>query len=138
MLGQWPAISNLQSATFSFPDDGKLSLHFPFNMSKNFLYPEVSSGYTMPDGTSRDVPCFIPGETNEVPRAECPTPFVSPIAKDHVESCIQPCPVDAYTDDEYTLMWGLSNTIGLFGLALNCFIGECLVFILLSFLCLTT
>jgi hypothetical protein len=46
---------------------------------------------------------------------------VNPVADDHIESCVQPCPVQAYTDEEYTWMWALSNSIGLVGFGLNSF-----------------
>jgi hypothetical protein len=72
-------------------------------METTFLYPEVSFKYTLPDGTTTDVKCFIPGEAKEIPKIECPFPFVNPIAEGHAESCIQPCPVQAYTDEEHTM-----------------------------------
>ena len=84
----------------------------------------MSTLYTLPDSTTREVACFVPGEITEIPQIECPHPFVNPLAIDHVESCIQPCPVQAYTDEEYTLMWGLSMGVGLVGFALNFFMGE--------------
>jgi hypothetical protein len=43
------------------------------------------------------------------------------VAEDNLESCVQPCPVQAYTDEEYTFMWGLSNGVGLVGFGLNLF-----------------
>jgi hypothetical protein len=45
------------------------------------------------------VPCFIPGEEKEISATECPDPFVTPLADGHVEPCVQPCPVQAYTDE---------------------------------------
>jgi hypothetical protein len=38
-----------------------------------------------------------------------------------VGGCIQACPVQAYTDGEYTTMWGISNGIGLIGFSFNLF-----------------
>ena len=107
-LGQWPG-------------DGRTSLHFPENMDTTNLYPEVSSTYTLADGTDLDVECFAPGEV-EAAATECIFPFVNPRDEDHVEGCIQPCPVQAYTDEEYRRMWGVSNGIGLLGLILNMFL----------------
>ena len=78
----------------------------------------------MTDGTTHEVACFVPGAVVEIPQVECPHPFVNPLAIDHVESCIQPCPVQAYNDEEYTFMWGLSMGIGLVGFALNLFMGK--------------
>jgi hypothetical protein len=77
----------------------------------------------MTDGATHEVACFVPGAVAEIPQVECPHPFVNPLAMDHVESCIQPCPVQAYNDGEYTFMWGLSMGVGLVGFALNLFMG---------------
>ena len=97
-----------------------MSVMFPPNLALDYLYPEASVTYTQDDGSFLDVACFTP-EAAEVPKVTCPSPFVNPLADDHPESCIQPCPVQAYTDDEYTLMWGFSNGIGVVGLSLNVF-----------------
>jgi hypothetical protein len=110
-LGQWPG-------------DPDASPHFPADASTEFLYPETSTTYTHADGTTHEVACFIPGEAAEVPTVDCPPPFINPISETHVESCIQPCPVQAYTDNEYTLMWGVSNGIGLVGFGLNVFMAS--------------
>jgi hypothetical protein len=97
------------------------SLMFPPNLAPDYLYPEASVIYTQDDdGSFLDVACFAP-EVAEVQKVTCRLPFVNPLADDHLESCIQPCPVQAYTDDEYTLMWGFSNAIGVVGLTLNVF-----------------
>ncbi len=98
----------------------RLSVYFPPNLALDYLYPEASVTYTQDDGSFLDVACFTP-EGAEVQKVTCPLPFVNPLADDHLESCIQPCPVQAYTDDEYTLMWGFSNGIGMVGLSLNVF-----------------
>jgi hypothetical protein len=97
-----------------------MSVMFPPNLALDYLYPEASVTYTQDDGSILDIACFIPGVA-EVQKVVCPLPFVNPLADDHLESCIQPCPVQAYTDDEYTLMWGFSNGIGVVGLSLNVF-----------------
>jgi hypothetical protein len=90
-------------------------------METTYLFPETSSVYTMPDSTKHNVACHVPGAAKEVAKFECPRPFVNPIADDHIQSCIQPCPVQAYTDDEYTVMWTVANGVGLVGLFLNLF-----------------
>jgi hypothetical protein len=92
------------------------SVMFPPNIASDYLYPEASVTYTQDDGSFLDVACFTPGVA-EVPKVICPLPFVNPLADDHLESCIHPCPVQAYTDNEYTLMWGFSNGIGVVGLS---------------------
>ena len=97
-----------------------LSSNFPPNLALDYLYPEASVTSTQGDGSFFDVACFTPGVV-EVQKVICPLPFVNPLADDNLESCIQPCPVQAYTDDEYTLMWGFSNGIGVVGLSLNVF-----------------
>jgi hypothetical protein len=93
---------------------------FPPNLAPDYLFPEASVTYTHDDGSFFDVACFAPGVA-EVQKAICPLPFVNPLADDHLESCIQPCPVQAYADEDYTLMWGFSNGIGVVGLFLNVF-----------------
>jgi hypothetical protein len=85
------------------------------------MYPEASVVYTDTNGTTYDVPCYVPGKAKVVSDADCPAPFVHPHADHHAEMCILPCPVPAYTDDEYTLMWMISNLIELFGFGLNLF-----------------
>jgi hypothetical protein len=109
MLGQMPAV---------LTGLGILSCYFPTNLSSDFLYPEKTVVYTDADGTSYDVSCFVP-RTAEVQTVQCPLPFVNPLAVDNVQSCIQSCPVSAYTDEEYTFMWSFSNGIGAVGLLLN-------------------
>jgi hypothetical protein len=85
-----------------------MSLMFPPHLALDYLYPEASVTHTQDDGSFLDVACFTP-EMAEVQKVACPLPFVNPRADDHLESCIQPYPVQAYTDDEYTLMWGFSQ-----------------------------
>jgi hypothetical protein len=111
LLGQYPRREAGRST---------YSLYFPSNMDPAVLYPEASSLYTRPDGTMLDVPCFTPGEAKEI-TLDCPDPFVNSIAKDSLEPCVQPCPVQAYSDSEYSLLWGLSMGIQLSGLFLNMF-----------------
>ena len=98
----------------------QVSIYFPEHVNTTFLYPVTSASYTGPLGT-HEVPCHVPGAAAEIPKIDCPYPFVNPLAKDHLESCIQPCPVQAYDDGEYTTMWALSNGIGIVGFALNLF-----------------
>jgi hypothetical protein len=53
---------------------------------------------------------------------ECPKPFVPPIDADHPELCILPCPVPAFEDSEYSVMWIVASIIGMIGLVLNLFV----------------
>ena len=116
MFGQWP-----KQAPTNGLVSGTVAAFFPENMDTNSLYPLDSSVFTFEDGTTTAVPCFIPGEAQEIPKVSCPYPFVNPIAGQHFQSCVQPCPVQAYTDNEYTWMWGIGNVIGIVGLLLNLF-----------------
>jgi hypothetical protein len=101
------------------PDDTELySMVFPEGLASDFLYPETSVVYTKADGTTYDVSCFAYG-VMEVPKVDCPYPFVNPLSSENVQGCIQPCPVQAYTEDEYTSMWRWFNGIGMVGLILN-------------------
>jgi hypothetical protein len=70
-----------------------------------------------------DVSCFIPGKTVEVEAIECPAPFVSPFY-DSPKSCVKPCPVNAYSDDEYTTMWLAASIPSTFGLGTNIFMAS--------------
>jgi hypothetical protein len=91
---------------------------FPAGLASDFLYPEKSVAYTEADGSTYNVACFDYGVV-EVQKVDCPYPFVNPLSSENVQSCIQPCPVQAYTDDEYSSMWRWSNGIGMAGLLLN-------------------
>jgi hypothetical protein len=90
-------------------------------MDTSSLFPNASSTYTDSNGIVHNVPCFIPGEAPDAGEIKCPYPFVNPLADDHLASCIQPCPVQAYTDEEYTWMWGISNGIAIVGFSMNVF-----------------
>ena len=103
------------------PAFGRLSFGFPAEAKTDSLYPETLVTYTLVDGTTHDISCFVPGEAFEVPKIDCPYPFVNPVSETHTESCVKPCPVQAYTNDEYTLMWSFSNGIGLVGFFMNVF-----------------
>jgi hypothetical protein len=98
-----------------------VSTFFPEHVDTTFLYPTTSTTYTGPLGT-HEVPCHVSAAVAEIPKIDCPYPFVNPLAEGHLESCIQPCPVQAYDDGEYTAMWALSNGIGIVGFALNLFL----------------
>ena len=115
MVGQWP-----WKDIRTFHVQGTTSWFFPEHLDTSALYPAVSSIYAHADGTTAEVPCFVPGEVGAIPQIECPAPFVNPISED-MGGCIQACPVQAYTDGEYTVMWSVSNGIGLIGLFLNLF-----------------
>jgi hypothetical protein len=93
-LGQWPASP---ADTMFVP--GTPCLLFPERLDTSFLYPVTSTVYTFDDGTQASVPCFIPKVEWSVPEVECPDPFVNALADDSVESCVQSCPVAAYTDE---------------------------------------
>jgi hypothetical protein len=84
----------------------------------------TGAGAGAADGTTQEAACFIPGEAAEAPKIDCPPPFVNPISDTNVESCIQPCPVQAHADNECTLTWGVSNGIGLVGFCLNVFMAS--------------
>ena len=99
---------------------GAFPVFFPEHMKPQSLYPLASSVYTFEDGTTAAVPCFVPGKAQRT-KASCPYPFVTPIADDHFKSCVQPCPVGAYTDSDYTWMWGIGNSIGIVGFSMNLF-----------------
>ena len=60
---------------------------FPPNLDTEALYPEKFVKYTSAMQEAM-VPCFVPGEVNEMQADSCPVPFVTPGTK-HASS---PCP----------------------------------------------
>ena len=122
ILGQWPA-----NPEVIYPEHGEfnasVSIHFPANINTDALYPNETVTYTHPTGEQQEVPCFIPNDiTMLIDEVVCPYPFVPPLSEYNIESCIQPCPVNAYTNAEYTWMWTTANGIGLLGFGLNLFV----------------
>ena len=99
-------------------DRKQMSVEFPAGMATDAMFPEVSSEYTFPDGTKYTVPCYIPGVEAKVGDIVCPDPFVSNAAG---SDCVQPCPVSAYTDKEYTFMWASGSAVATVGFSLNLF-----------------
>jgi hypothetical protein len=118
LLGQWSGLPDSYGHE-NYAWIKKASFYFPEKLDPSFLYPEVSSTYTYAGGHMEEVPCFVPGVTTTIPPIECPHPFVRPIDDSNVKSCVRPCPVQAYSDREYTLMWGLASGTGLAGFAVN-------------------
>jgi hypothetical protein len=94
--------------------------YFPPNLDTSALYPEQASAYTFPDGTTAEVACFAPGK-GKIIQDECPFPFVHPILPNSTVPCVQPCPNQVYSKEEYTQIWGVSIGIELLGLLLNAF-----------------
>jgi hypothetical protein len=94
--------------------------YFPPNLDTSALYPKQATAYTFPDGTTAEVGCFAPGK-GKIIQVECPSPFVHPILPDSTDNCVQPCPNQAYSKEEYTQIWGVSIGIELLGLLLNAF-----------------
>ena len=90
------------------------NIEYPMGMGTDAMFPEVSAVFTDPvTGTSHDVACYIPGVEAEIEDVVCPFPFVRPNDKGNPRPCIQPCPVSAYSEDEYTLMWTLATIVAM-------------------------
>jgi len=93
---------------------------FPEGMSKKRLYPEESSLFTLPNDRGEvEVPCSSRSSTLAKAR-DCPEPFLKP-TEDGIDSCVHPCPVPAFSDAEYDLMWGFAVIPGVMGFFLNGF-----------------
>jgi hypothetical protein len=75
--------------------------------------------YTDRDGQEFVVDCTIPGVTGGTTDITCPEPFLPPIKDDSMRNCIKPCPVNAYTFEEYDNMWLTSASVSTVGLVLN-------------------
>ncbi len=122
--------------------DHIVSLSWPTNMEVQDLFPMTSSTYTFPTGTEVEIPCFAQNKVVDIERTKCPDSFVNPMDPNHIRPCVkvlqdvcihsvflshspclslhsQPCPVAAYSDEEYGRMWAGSNAVGLIGLVLN-------------------
>jgi hypothetical protein len=98
------------------------SFFFPRGMVTDALFPSASSLYTDPDtGIVYDSPCYTPSAEALVESAECPSPFLPPMTDElrGKANCIKPCPVQAYSDDEYHDMWIISSAPACLGLLLN-------------------
>jgi hypothetical protein len=100
------------------------SLFFPRDMATDALFPSTSSVYTDPDtGILYDSPCYAPNAEAVVKSVVCPSPFLHPMT-DKLRgkaNCIKPCPVQAYSDDEYRAMWIISSAPACLGLLFNIF-----------------
>ena len=95
-MGRWP-----DSEKREVPIDNAF---FPRNMAKSELYPEESSVYTFPDGSTHDVACSnrfsLEGDS-----IECPGRFVPSTKTDSNAACVMTCPISAFTNEEYNAMW---------------------------------
>jgi hypothetical protein len=100
------------------------SLFFPRGMATDALFPSTSSVYTDPDtGVVYESPCYTSNADAVVEIVVCPSPFLSPMTDiwRGKANCIKPCPVQAYSDDEYRDMWIISSAPACLGLLFNIF-----------------
>jgi hypothetical protein len=98
------------------------SLFFPRGMATDALFPNVSSVYTDPDtGILYESPCYTPNAEAVVESEVCPSPFLPPMTDEWrgKKNCIKPCPVQAYSEDEYHDMWIISSAPACVGLLFN-------------------
>jgi hypothetical protein len=98
------------------------SFFFPRGMATDELFPSVSSLYTDPDtGILYESPCYMPNAEAVVESVVCPSPFLPPMTDELREkkNCIKPCPVQAYSEDEYHDMWIISCAPACVGLLFN-------------------
>jgi hypothetical protein len=100
----------------------QLSLFFPRGMATGALFPITSSVYTDPDtGILYETPCYTPNGEAMVESGVCPFPFLPPMTDElrGKSNCIKPCPVQAYSEDEYHDMWIISSAPACVGLLFN-------------------
>ena len=112
------------------------SLFFPRGMATDALFPSTSSVYTDPDtGILYESPCYTPNAEAVVESVVCPSPFLSPMTDElrGKANCIKPCPVQAYSEDEYHVMWIISSAPACVGLLFNIYM-KCHLFFLFLFL----
>ena len=89
-------------------------------MSKEALFPIDYSTYTDWNGQQFEVPCTTPGVGPGAGDVTCPDPFLPPTKEEYtIRNCIKPCPVNAYTFEEYDTMWLTSASVSTVGLLLN-------------------
>ncbi len=91
-------------------------------MATDALFPVESSLYTDPEtGILYNSPCFRPNAEATIERTVCPSPFLAPMTDAFLGkvNCIKPCPVQAYSDEEYHDMWIISSVPACLGLAFN-------------------
>jgi hypothetical protein len=101
LLGRWPSTSH----TSGLP---VWSNQFPAGMATDRLYPVSSSVYTLPDGRGEvDVACSSLASTMAKKARVCPDPWLQPTidSKNSPKTCVLPCPLPAFSDGEYDLMW---------------------------------
>jgi hypothetical protein len=73
-------------------------------MATDALFPAESSLYTDPEtGILYNSPCFRPKAEAVIESIVCPSPFLPPTTDAFLGklNCIKPCPVQAYSDEEY-------------------------------------
>ncbi len=102
----------------------QLSMVFPRGMATDALFPSTSSVYTDPEtGIIYESPCYTPNAEAVVKSIVCPSPFLPPMTNRWrgKRNCIKPCPVQAYSDDEYRAMWIISSAPACLGLLFNVF-----------------
>ena len=100
------------------------STFFPRGMATDALFPSTFSVYTDPDtGILYESPCYTPNAEAVVESVVCPSPFLPPMTDKWrgKANCIKPCPVQAYSDDEYRAMWIISSAPACLGLLCNIF-----------------
>ena len=67
------------------------------------------------------VPCYHLNDF-EIEETECADPYLSPIYNyQYFKPCVLPCPVPAFAEKEFSVMWSASGGIEAFGLGLNVF-----------------
>jgi hypothetical protein len=66
-----------------------VALSWPKNVEPQDLYPAATSTYTLPTGTTVEVPCFALNKVVKVEQAECPDSFVNPLDADDGRPCVK-------------------------------------------------
>ncbi len=79
--------SSLPSSRSQFPN-WIVSTSWPRNMEVQDMYPELTSIYKLPTGTTVEVPCSASNNVIEIERTECPTSFVNPMDINNPSPCI--------------------------------------------------
>jgi hypothetical protein len=114
MFGRWPSLQNGDLMPQHSND-------FPPGMDTSRLFPTTSSKYTLPDGSVQDIECSVRASV-EAQAVECPAPFLLPLEAS-TDVCVMPCPIAAFSGEEYDTMWVFAILPGIFGFFLNSMLG---------------
>ncbi len=79
----------LAQLPFTSQEKKVVALSWPENVEPQDLYPVATSTYTLPTGSTVEVPCFALNRVVKVEQAKCPDSFVNPVDPEHGPPCVK-------------------------------------------------